>query len=95
MHRLGFISYSNRLRTNRQLFVHASIFLMERENSEKQCSGCRLMMEKRLCMKTEKEVSMIPHTDVQVENIEFILKNPRLLERDAGSIHVSDGGDLD
>lgn len=27
---------------------------------------------------TEKEVSMIPHTDVQVENIEFILKNPRL-----------------
>mgnify|MGYP006877016343 CR=1 FL=1 len=43
---------------------------------------------------TEKEVSMIPHTDVQVENIEFILKNPRF-GTDAGSIHVSDGGDLD
>lgn len=27
---------------------------------------------------TEKEVSMIPHTDVQVEDIGFILKNPRL-----------------
>lgn len=27
---------------------------------------------------TEKEVSMTPHTDVQVEDIEFVLKNPRL-----------------
>ena len=38
----------------------------------------QVKMEKRLCIETEKEVSMIPHTDVQVENIEFILKNPRL-----------------
>ena len=34
--------------------------------------------EKKTVYETEKEVSMIPHTDVQVENIEFILKNPRL-----------------
>ena len=33
---------------------------------------------KKTVYETEKEVSMIPHTDVQVENIEFILKNPRL-----------------
>ena len=33
---------------------------------------------KKTVYETEKEVSMIPHTEVQVENIEFILKNPRL-----------------
>lgn len=33
---------------------------------------------KKTVYETEKEVSMIPYTDVQVENIEFILKNPRL-----------------
>ena len=33
---------------------------------------------KKTVYETEKEVSMIPHTDVQVEDIEFILKNPRL-----------------
>ena len=33
---------------------------------------------KKTVYETEKEVSMIPHTDVQVENIEIILKNPRL-----------------
>lgn len=33
---------------------------------------------KKTVYETEKEVSMIPHTDVQVENIELILKNPRL-----------------
>ena len=34
--------------------------------------------EKKTVYETEKEVSMIPHTDVQVEDIGFILKNPRL-----------------
>ena len=33
---------------------------------------------KKTVYETEKEVSMIPHTDVQVEDIGFILKNPRL-----------------
>jgi domain. len=36
------------------------------------------MTGKKTVYETEKEVSMIPHTDVQVEDIGFILKNPRL-----------------
>ena len=50
---------------------------------------------KKTVYETEKEVSMIPHTDVQVEKYRVHTEESASLERDAGSIHVSDGGDLD